>query len=537
MLNLGISQVVPVLPYYATESGLTASHLGIVLAMPSASRLLVNLPLGRLADTVGRKPLMVAGTMLTAVGILGTGYAMPYGLVALIPFRLLVGIGSASSMVGSGAMVADLSDDAPEQRARIMGVQQAVISCAWAGGPAVGGWVAETYGPLTSFGAAGVGTLLCSAGYAFLPETVSGGKRVHGSDEARARARAKAAAGAAGHAASGRAADSQGVDSHGADSQGAERQRRDPQTADGSSPRHLHAGHAHTAETRAAATLQPTSGAAEGGTTREQGGAHAQRSDGGAGVDGGSSVPEGSVSHSTSGGGSSSSSTSSSSSSSSSQGSSGSSRLREAADGMERSARTWRAILQCPDQRLLVAISAASAISQASFMAVVPLHLAQWGAGPASLGSVFAVVSAVYMLSMPIGSALADWSSDKRRLAVGGMLVSQLAYGALAGAHSYDAFVLVLVASSFGSGLAGPAVGALMAEITPSAIRGQALSVHRTAADLFGLVSPIALGLIADVYSCPLALLASAGSMSAMVAITGVDSLSAARRAAKVPGS
>ncbi|KAG8456893.1 hypothetical protein KFE25_012683 [Diacronema lutheri] len=366
MLNLGISQVVPVLPYYATEAGgLSAAGLGVVLAMPSASRLVVNLPLGRLADSLGRKPLMVCGTLLTTAGIVGTGLAMPHGLYALVPFRLLVGVGSAASMVGSGAMVADLSDRAPEQRARIMGVQQAVISCAWAGGPAVGGWVAETYGPLASFYAAGVGTLLCSAGYACLPET-SG----------------------------------------------------------------------------------------------------------------------------------------------------------------------WASILRCPDQRLLVALSAGSAISQAAFMSIVPLQLAPFGAGPASLGAVFAAISAVYMLTMPIGSALADRSADKRALAVGAMLASHVAFGSLAWATSYEGFMATLIISNAAAGLGGPAVGALMAEVTPRDIRGQALSVHRTAADALGLCAPIVLGVLADTYSCPHALFASGAAMASLVALTGSRSIAISMAAA-----
>jgi MFS family permease len=195
----------------------------------------------------------------------------------------------------------------------------------------------------------------------------------------------------------------------------------------------------------------------------------------------------------------------------------------------------WRDILRSPDQRLLVAISAAGSISQAAFMAVVPLHLAQWGTGPASLGAVFAAVSAVYMLAMPLGSALADRSADKRLLVFGGMLASTLSFGTLVVAHSYESFLAVLVVSNVAAGLAGPAVGALMAETTPRAIRGQALSVHRSAADMFGLVSPIALGVIADAYSCPLAILASSVAMSGMVAVTGMESLAASRARLKAP--
>ncbi|KAJ1629697.1 major facilitator superfamily domain-containing protein [Pavlovales sp. CCMP2436] len=170
-------------------------------------------------------------------------------------------------------------------------------------------------------------------------------------------------------------------------------------------------------------------------------------------------------------------------------------------------------------------------------MAVVPLHLVQWGAGPASLGAVFGVVGVVSMLSMPLGAMLADRAADKRWLAVGGMLCSQLSFGALALAGSYEAFLATLVVSNVAAGLAAPAVGALMAEITPRQIRGQALSVHRTAADMLGLVSPVALGVLADTYSCPLAIVTSAGAMAVMVALTGAGSLGSSAVRASLKGS
>mgnify|MGYP002639071969 CR=1 FL=1 len=65
-----------------------------------------------------------------------------------------------------------------------MGVNQAVAGSVWIVGPAVGGWLAETYGMRTSFVIAGVGSALCSIGYTFLPETL---RRKHAAvDEAAA---------------------------------------------------------------------------------------------------------------------------------------------------------------------------------------------------------------------------------------------------------------------------------------------------------------------------------------------------------------
>ncbi|KAL1530485.1 hypothetical protein AB1Y20_001387 [Prymnesium parvum] len=176
MLNLGVAQVVPVIPIFAQELGLGASGVGVLIAAPSLARLALNLPLGKLADTIGRRPLMQYGTMAASLGAVGTGVCMPYGLVAVLPCRLVIGAGSAASMTGSSAMMADLTDRAPRHRATIMGMQSMVLSGAWVVGPIVGGWLADMYGTRNAFYAAGLGIGLCSLGYSTLPETLPSAK-------------------------------------------------------------------------------------------------------------------------------------------------------------------------------------------------------------------------------------------------------------------------------------------------------------------------------------------------------------------------
>mmetsp|Transcript_10172 Transcript_10172/g.25003 ORF Transcript_10172/g.25003 Transcript_10172/m.25003 type:complete len:439 (+) Transcript_10172:188-1504(+) len=180
MLNLGFSQMVPVMPMFAAQMGgnLGATGVGLILSAPSAATLLLNVPLGRLCDVVGRKPLMWCGTALTAVGTTLTGFVGSIG--PLIACRLLVGAGSASSMTGASAYISDISDRAPEHRAKIMGVHQAIVGSVWVVGPAVGGYLAETYGYRNSFLIAGVCATICSLGYTQLPETLQ--KRHAGKD-------------------------------------------------------------------------------------------------------------------------------------------------------------------------------------------------------------------------------------------------------------------------------------------------------------------------------------------------------------------
>ena len=76
VVNAGFAAVVPVLPLFAAQLGLGATGVGAILALPSASRLALNLHCGAAADRVGRKPLMVLGAVLTAASQFGTAFGL-----------------------------------------------------------------------------------------------------------------------------------------------------------------------------------------------------------------------------------------------------------------------------------------------------------------------------------------------------------------------------------------------------------------------------------------------------------------------------
>lgn len=154
--------------------------VGAIISAPSFMRVLLNMKMGKLADEKGRKPLMVLGTLASAAGGIGTAFAG--GLLTLLPFRLLVGMGSAASMAGSSAYMADLTSRAIEHRAKLLGVQQAVIACSFIAGPAIGGWLAELYDARTAFIVVGAAAAACSLGYSFLPETLVVKKPKKGAD-------------------------------------------------------------------------------------------------------------------------------------------------------------------------------------------------------------------------------------------------------------------------------------------------------------------------------------------------------------------
>ena len=169
--NAGFGCIIPVLPSLSESLSLGAVGVGVILSAPAAARVVLNVHLGALADEIGRRPLMIAGSALGAAGTFATGSAG--SLLELVPARLLAGAGSAATLAGAQAYMADVTEGRGD-RGKLLGVQQAAVALGFIGGPALGGGLAEVLGPHALFHAVGVCNLLCVAGYALLPETHQG---------------------------------------------------------------------------------------------------------------------------------------------------------------------------------------------------------------------------------------------------------------------------------------------------------------------------------------------------------------------------
>src|SRR5688572_9361512 len=94
---------------------------------------------GKLADTYGRKPVIVAGTLIFLIGSVLCGFAWSIG--SMIAFRLLQGVGAGPMQSIAGTIAGDLY--AGPERLRMHGAR----SAGWAGaalvGPLAGGLLVE----------------------------------------------------------------------------------------------------------------------------------------------------------------------------------------------------------------------------------------------------------------------------------------------------------------------------------------------------------------------------------------------------------
>ena len=173
-LNFSFGAIVPVLPQYALGLGLGSSGVGLVLAAPAFARVCLNSPFGKLADSRGRRPLMIFGEAAAACGVALTGAAPT--ATTMVAARLLVGAGGSAANAGSTAYVGDVTGLRKVQRHRglILGVQSAATAGAWVLGPACGGVLAGLWGAPGSFAAMGGLAMVCAGGYwALVPETLS----------------------------------------------------------------------------------------------------------------------------------------------------------------------------------------------------------------------------------------------------------------------------------------------------------------------------------------------------------------------------
>src|SRR3954469_10597360 len=130
---LGLAMIIPLLPFYATKLGASATIVGILIAAFSIAQL-ASAPLwGKFSDRYGRRPALLAGLLVSAVAYVIFAYASTLWLLLLS--RIVQGLGGGTIGVVQ-AYVADASD--PNDRAKSLGWLSAATSFGAVVGPAIG---------------------------------------------------------------------------------------------------------------------------------------------------------------------------------------------------------------------------------------------------------------------------------------------------------------------------------------------------------------------------------------------------------------
>ena len=132
---LAVGAVLPVLPRYVRGPiGSGDLAVGVVIGCYAIFGLACRPIAGGLADTRGRRPIVIGGSLLCAVA--GLLYLVPAGIPGLIVARMFLGIGEGAVYTAGAAWIVDLAP--PARRGRIIGLYGLAI---WGGlslGPAIG---------------------------------------------------------------------------------------------------------------------------------------------------------------------------------------------------------------------------------------------------------------------------------------------------------------------------------------------------------------------------------------------------------------
>lgn len=164
MVGFGI--VLPLLPYYAEEFGATPLQVTMLIASFSAMQFVAVPIWGRVSDSLGRRPFIIAGLFASAVSYLIFGFAE--SLLTLFVSRVAAGAAGGTISVAQ-AYVADMTE--PDDRAHGLGMLGAASGLGILIGPAIGGYFSQFGYAVPGFIAAGLCVVNGIAAVFFLPES------------------------------------------------------------------------------------------------------------------------------------------------------------------------------------------------------------------------------------------------------------------------------------------------------------------------------------------------------------------------------
>jgi MFS transporter, DHA1 family, multidrug resistance protein len=136
------------------------------------------------------------------------------------------------------------------------------------------------------------------------------------------------------------------------------------------------------------------------------------------------------------------------------------------------------------------------------------------------IGVALALVNVLNLAVLYHAGVLAD-RLGRKRVIVPASLICGLAMVLFALGESYVAYVIAACVWGLGSGIAGPAPAAYVADIAPSELRGRAFGLYRSVADSGYIIGPIVLGWMAGWSGYTLPLLLTGGLFLATSTLFG----------------
>lgn len=155
-----LASLLPTLPPYVKSLGASNQQLGIVMGSFAIGLLLFRPQMGRLADSRGRKIVLLIG--ITVAAIAPILHLFTQSISVLMVIRAFHGLSIAAFTTAYSALVIDISP--PQNRGELIGYMSLVNPIGMALGPAIGGYLQEWKGFTPVFvwaSCLGVMSLIC----------------------------------------------------------------------------------------------------------------------------------------------------------------------------------------------------------------------------------------------------------------------------------------------------------------------------------------------------------------------------------------
>lgn len=162
------NMIIPELPAYLSSLG-GEDYKGLIIALFTVSAGLSRPFSGKLADKIGRIPVMVIGALVSFLASLM--YPVLATVSGFLLLRFLHGFSTGFTPTGTSAYVADIVPF--QRRGEAMGIQSLFGSLGMAAGPALGGYIGSIWGIQPLFYASAATSILSILILVRLKETVS----------------------------------------------------------------------------------------------------------------------------------------------------------------------------------------------------------------------------------------------------------------------------------------------------------------------------------------------------------------------------
>lgn len=169
---LGMSLIVPLLPYYARSFSASVLVIGLLGTSNALAQVLGAPFVGRFSDRFGRRPLILVGALASAAGFVMLGFAR--SLWMLFASRILDGL-LGGNVALAQAYITDVTDE--KGRAKSLGIIGAAFGIGFILGPAAGGFLSRWGVSVPAFAAAGLAFLNFIWVLAALPESLTAERR------------------------------------------------------------------------------------------------------------------------------------------------------------------------------------------------------------------------------------------------------------------------------------------------------------------------------------------------------------------------